>query len=46
MLRHAVPALEKSRVLDDGCGVGAYVQRLGEPGTTASGLEYELQRAA
>jgi SAM-dependent methyltransferase len=35
----------KGRVLDDGCGVGTYVERLGRAGAKVAGLEYDFERA-
>jgi len=44
MIRRAVPALEGARVLDDGCGLGAYVLELHRRGALAFGLDYERER--
>ena len=33
------------RMLENGCGVGQYVQRLSEHGGRVIGLEYDLERA-
>lgn len=48
MIRAAAPALEAARVLDNGCGLGVYVEKLRQAlGTPAVfGLEYEFERAA
>jgi len=35
----------QGRVLDDGCGVGMYVQRLGKAGGDVAGIEYDFERA-
>jgi len=44
MIRRSVPGLTSLRVLDDGCGLGAYVTRLRGLGASAFGLDYELDR--
>jgi SAM-dependent methyltransferase len=44
MIQEAVPDLERATVLDDGCGIGTYVGRLGEVAAAAYGLDYELER--
>jgi SAM-dependent methyltransferase len=36
----------RGRVLDNGCGVGQYVEHLTEQGGTVVGMEYEFPRAA
>ena len=43
MLAHT-PAVRGRTVLVDGCGVGAYVQKLREQGATVHGLDIELER--
>jgi SAM-dependent methyltransferase len=35
----------KGRVLEDGCGVGMYAERLGQYGGQVIGLEYDFERA-
>ncbi len=35
----------KGRVLENGCGVGAYVEQLGRLGGRVAGLEYDFERA-
>lgn len=44
MLIDASPGLEGARVLDNGCGIGAYVARLEPLARSVFGLEYELDR--
>jgi SAM-dependent methyltransferase len=46
MVRAAVPFLAAARVLDDGCGLGVYVQKLGEVARAAFGLDYDFERVA
>jgi len=46
MIREAAPFLERARVLDDGCGIGTYVAKLGELADQVFGLDYELERVA
>lgn len=41
---HAVD-LASARVLDDGCGIGTYVGRLGEVAARSVGIDFELERA-
>ncbi len=45
MIREAAGDLLKGRVLEDGCGVGAYLTRLEEQAAQAVGLEVEFPRA-
>lgn len=45
MLREAAPGLARARVLDNGCGLGAYVERLRPLALEVWGLEYERDRA-
>lgn len=45
MVLAAAPVGAASRVLDNGCGVGVYVERLRAFTPLAFGLEYELERA-
>ena len=45
MIRGAAPDLAAAHVLEIGCGVGRYLEKLGELGAVAVGLEYELDRA-
>ena len=35
----------QGRVLDDGCGVGMYVERLAQAGARVAGVEYDFERA-
>jgi SAM-dependent methyltransferase len=44
MIEQACPDLARARVLDDGCGIGTYVAKLGEVAGAAYGLDYELDR--
>jgi SAM-dependent methyltransferase len=44
MIQEAVPGLEHARVLDDGCGIGTYVDHLGRIAERIYGLDYELER--
>ena len=46
MIREAAPQLNSARVLDDGCGVGAYAAKLRQFTPSVFGLEYEFERAA
>jgi SAM-dependent methyltransferase len=45
MIRNAVPFLGTSRVLEIGCGVGRYVERLTALARVVVGLEYDRDRA-
>ncbi len=36
----------KGRVLENGCGVGAYIEQLGRLGGRVAGLEYDFERAS
>jgi len=45
MIQKAAGARIQGIVLDNGCGVGQYLQRLAEPAKLASGLEYEAGHA-
>lgn len=42
----AVPHLAAARLLEVGCGVGRYLERLEELAAAVVGVEYELERAA
>lgn len=42
----AAAGREKGQVLDNGCGLGMYLQRLAPLAERAAGLEYEFERAA
>lgn len=44
MVREAMPGLTHARVLDNGCGIGTYVQHLRPIAREVWGLEYELDR--
>ncbi len=44
MIEEAAPFLARARVLDDGCGVGAYVEKLRPLAREVWGLDYELDR--
>lgn len=46
MIREAAPDLATARVLEIGCGVGRYVERLGALARLVVGLEYDRERAA
>jgi len=46
MIRRAAPGLERMRALDDGCGIGAYVERLRPLAREVWGLDYEPERVA
>ncbi len=46
LIRAAAPRLAGARVLDDGCGLGAYVGQLRKLTPQVFGLEYEADRAA
>jgi SAM-dependent methyltransferase len=45
MIREAAGARIHGRVLDNGCGVGAYLLRLAQETTSAYGLEFDMERA-
>jgi len=45
MIVHAAGVCIKGRVLENGCGVGMYVEKLSGFGGTVIGLEYDSQRA-
>ena len=45
MIAEYAGARLKGRVLDDGCGVGMYVERMGKAGGRVVGLEYDFERA-
>lgn len=45
MILRAAGERIRGLVLDDGCGMGTYVQKLGESGGRVAGLEYEFDRA-
>src|SRR5437879_2899938 len=44
MIQEAASDLERSCVLDDGCGIGTYVDHLGRIARRVYGLDYELER--
>jgi len=44
MIREAAPDLARARVLDDGCGIGAYVGRLRPLAREVWGLDFEAER--
>jgi SAM-dependent methyltransferase len=44
MIQEAVADLEHACVLDDGCGIGTYVDHLGSVAERVYGLDYELER--
>jgi SAM-dependent methyltransferase len=46
MLQEAVPSLHGAVVLEDGCGVGVYIDRMRDLGAMVFGLDYELERVA
>ena len=46
MIRQAAPDLASARVLDDGCGIGAYVERLRPLAREVWGLDFESERVA
>lgn len=46
MIREAVPRWENALVLDNGCGIGAYVVRLRQFTPHVFGFDYEFERAA
>jgi len=45
MIHGAVPFLDTARVLEVGCGVGRYLEKLAGLSSVAVGLEYDLERA-
>ncbi|HEV3125113.1 MAG TPA: class I SAM-dependent methyltransferase [Candidatus Dormibacteraeota bacterium] len=45
MIRAAAPRLSDARVLEIGCGVGRYVEKLEQLAASVIGLEYDLPRA-
>lgn len=45
MIQEAAGTRVHGRVLDNGCGVGAYLMRLAQDTTSAYGLEYDMERA-
>ncbi|HEX6491954.1 MAG TPA: class I SAM-dependent methyltransferase, partial [Candidatus Dormibacteraeota bacterium] len=45
MIRDAVPFLASARVLEIGCGVGRYIERLSALAPAVVGLEYDRARA-
>ena len=46
MILKAADGRERGSVLDNGCGVGAYLERLTPDATRAIGLEFDIARAA
>ena len=46
MIVHAAGERIKGRILENGCGVGMYVEHLSPFGGTLIGLEYDFERAA
>jgi SAM-dependent methyltransferase len=46
MIIHAAGERIRGKILEDGCGVGMYVQYLAQYGGTVLGLEYDFERAA
>lgn len=44
MIREALPDLESARVLEIGCGVGRYLEKLAPLAETVVGLEYDRDR--
>lgn len=46
MMREAAEDRARGRVLDNGCGVGIYLERLGLYAREAHGLEYDFNRAS
>jgi SAM-dependent methyltransferase len=46
MIRKAADGRERGVVLDNGCGVGAYLERLAPAASRAIGLEFDLERSA
>ncbi len=45
MIRHAAGERIRGLILEDGCGVGMYVEKLSALGGTVIGLEYDRERA-
>jgi SAM-dependent methyltransferase len=45
MIRAALPGLATAQVLEIGCGVGRYIEKLSALAPVVVGLEYELERA-
>lgn len=45
MILHAADKRVAGKVLENGCGVGMYVEKLGQSGGQVFGLEYEFDRA-
>jgi SAM-dependent methyltransferase len=45
MIVHAAGERIHGRVLENGCGVGMYVERLADLGSRVTGLEYDFERA-
>ena len=45
MIKGAAGERLKGRILENGCGVGIYLERLSEQSQMAAGLEFDLQRA-
>jgi SAM-dependent methyltransferase len=45
MIRAALPDIEAARLLEIGCGVGRYVEKLSDLALVVVGLEYERERA-
>jgi SAM-dependent methyltransferase len=46
MIREAAPQVEGGRVLENGCGIGAYVAKLRQFNPHVFGLDYEFERVA
>jgi len=46
MIRAAAPHLASARVLENGCGIGVYVEKLRAFTPAVFGLEYDFERAA
>jgi SAM-dependent methyltransferase len=46
MIQHAAGERIRGTILENGCGVGMYVERLAGFGTRVIGLEYDFERAA
>ena len=46
MILRAAAGRENRRVLENGCGVGMYVEKLAAAGGEVTGLEYDFERAA
>jgi SAM-dependent methyltransferase len=45
MILDAAGDRARGRVLDDGCGLGLYLERLGAPARAAIGIEFDAERA-